>query len=175
MRVALTHAEEALALAQTVDEPELLARTFNILAYLHPQVGQWSSAAQCAEEAVARYRQLGDQAMIVDSLCVLSEAQANLGEAATSQTVAESGLALAVEIGNGWGQVNGDFHLALALPDQGDATSVLEDAQDACRLAIHHNLVTLLAVAHIVLGNVEREMGDLAAAIATHQAADPVQ
>lgn len=46
---------------------------------------------QCAEEALARYRQLGDQAMIVDSLGVLSEARLNWGEAA-----AESGLALVI-------------------------------------------------------------------------------
>jgi tetratricopeptide (TPR) repeat protein len=161
---ALPHAERALALAREIGRKELIARALNILAYLKAQWFQWAESAACAEETKALYAELGDRAMLTDSLCLVAQARLSLGQPTAAIDAARAGLVIAEEIENPWGKVNGAFHLALSMAENGDYTAALAYAQQAVALARTLNLNALLCIVHLVLGRVYAALGNLEAA-----------
>src|SRR5262249_4560525 len=83
---ALEHGERALALARELDLDEVIARSANVLSYAHLALAHWTEAVATATEATRRYTALGNQAMAVDSLCLLANGHTCAGAPALAAT-----------------------------------------------------------------------------------------
>lgn len=142
---------------------DLRARLSSRLGILHDQRGEFASAANLFEAALAAYREIGDQKGIADSLNSLGSAARNAGAGERARAYFEESLAVRREMDDEGGQASamhnlgviaiddGDGRRALALFERGAELDALSDddwgkAIDGCGLAD----------AHLLLGNVDR-------------------
>jgi tetratricopeptide (TPR) repeat protein len=155
-------------MARRAQLDELEARSLNLLAYLSGNPNGWKDSEQYAQAAQERYVKLGDRAMEADCWSLVARANVGLGRPAQAVRAGETAVRIAEEIANSWGQVSARFSLASALLEAGDPPTALAYAQQA--LAIGQ--ANQLPVAHLVLGNAQRVVGDLPAARQSHLEAE---
>lgn len=168
---ALNHAQNGLALARQAGRPPLIARLLNTLAYVYGELGQWNEALACARESQTLLAQMGDQAMQVDSLVQVSQAHLALGQPRQAQAVAQTALAIAIDIHNPWSEVISRFQLALACMESDNLETALYQAEASTDLAHKHDLKLVLCLTQLVLGHVYRLQGEWERAWNTHQQA----
>ena len=135
MRSLIEHGDRALQLACQLDQPELIARSLNVIASGKKETGCWSEGEACAEEALALYRQLGNRAMEADCLCLLASILLNTGRTQEGITAARTAYTISLEIENVWGQANGSYHLAVGAMEMGGYAEALGLAQQCISLA----------------------------------------
>jgi DNA-binding SARP family transcriptional activator/tetratricopeptide (TPR) repeat protein len=172
--IALPYAERALMLAQKLDHDELIARTQNLLAYLTGNPLRWAESAHYAVAAQQRYTQLGDRAMEADCWSLIARAQVGMGQPAAAVRAGQAAVRIADEIENSWGQVSARFSLAVALLEAGDHAAALSVAQRALEIGQANTFATILPVAYLVLGNIQRWLGALQAARQSHLEAERI-
>jgi DNA-binding SARP family transcriptional activator/tetratricopeptide (TPR) repeat protein len=173
-RVAMPLAERALQMAQRVQLTELEARSLNLLAYLTGNPTGWAASERYAATARECYVQLGDRAMEADCWSLIARANVGLGRPVLAVRAGETAVMIAEEIANSWGQVSARFSLATALLEVGDSTAALTYAQQALAIGQANQLDTILPVAYLVLGTVQRVLGDLQAARQAHLVAEQI-
>lgn len=171
-RVALPYAERALLMAQRAQLTEIEARSLNLLAYLTGNPTGWADSERYAVLARKHYEQIGDRAMEADCWSLIARANVGLGRPAIAVRAGETAVQIAEEIANSWGQVSARFSLATALLDAGAHQAACDYAQQALAIGQVNHLDTILPVAHLVLGNAQRALGDLSAARRSHLEAE---
>lgn len=164
----LLHGQRALALARELGQDDLVARSLNVLALGHSDVGGWRLMQQYAEEAAQIYTRLGNRAMEADSLALLGNALVMSGDTSMGISAGRRALAIAREIGSPWGQVSAIGHLTVGLVDAGAYTEALSVVREGVRLARTHPLGPMLAYILAAAGDVERALRLLDQACATH-------
>jgi tetratricopeptide (TPR) repeat protein len=134
---------------------------------------QWalSDALNYYEQALKRFRQIGDRRRLGRTFCNLGITQNMLGRYGESQSYHAS----AIEVGQAIGDVEGEFwaqvSLAMTLYHQLDYTRALETARRAHALAHQLGTRNPLGSAEMILAHVLAEASDLAAAEAHYAAA----
>ncbi|HEX2914526.1 MAG TPA: AAA family ATPase [Chloroflexia bacterium] len=164
---ALEHGRRALELARQVNAPEIVGRSLNVLGYITMTFGHWQECESFAAEAEALYARLGNLALQADSLGIVAVAQLNQGRAGEAITSARKATGLAREIENRWGQAFALFILSAGLTDGGDYEEALKAAREVVAL-VGEQQASILAGGLIMLGNAQRALGLLEAAIASH-------
>lgn len=172
--VARPYAERALQMARRAQLGELEARSLNLLAYLTGNPNGWDDSGHYAKAAQERYVQLGDRAMEADCWSLLARANVGLGRPTQAVRAGETAVQIAEEIANSWGQVSARFSLATALLEAGDSLTALGHARQAVQIGHANQLRTILPIALLVLGNVQRALGDLPAARQSHLEAERI-
>lgn len=167
----LTHAERALALAQTYNLKELLGRSLNVAAYANILLSRWEQVATLAEEARIQYVALGNRAMEADCLSTLAQARINSGYPEEGIKAARAAHAICVEIQDTWGQAYSGFPLALGLREIGAYTQALEVAEQSVTIAYTLTFPVSLIFSHLTLGLVQGTIFMLEAARQTLRAA----
>ena len=171
---AIRHGQRALELATSLDNPQLMARSHNILSYAKngPAAPSVLEEAE-AHAAAARdlYQRLGDRAMAVDCMNMLGSVALHSGRPAEAVDLLRQARQVSREIENVWGQANTGFNLAQALLECGRYGKALTTAQESHEAA--QSIGAWLTVATLtVRGNVYRALGALSKALADHQEVD---
>jgi len=157
---ALSHGQQALSLAQGIQDQELEARSLSSLGWIHIRGGDFEEAIQCLEASLALYAVLGGEqitsrelslpsfaigAPLTQSLtnrasqalgwAVLSFAQVNCGQVQLSLQSGRRALTLAQESKNAWAQVISMLGLTQGLLEAGQYEEALGLTQPAVALA----------------------------------------
>ena len=168
---AIRHGERALALAQSLEQPKLVARSHNILSYAKsgpaslPQLAQAKSHAAAAKEV---YAALGNRAMEIDCLNMLGSIDIHSGGPAAAEPLLRRARDASVEIGNEWGQANTAFNLAQALLELGQYGEALARAGESVAIAQTGEPTPMVAGTLAVRGGVWRGLLALDAALEDH-------
>lgn len=168
---ARQHGQRSLTLARQLEQPALVARSLNQLAFAESVWGGLAAAERYAQEALPLFVTLGDRAMEVDSLCLLADALTRQGRASEGVDLARRAHALSRQIENLWGESNSAVRLALALLESNACDEARATAQAGIELARNHQMMPLLILNLTALGMAQRVQQQLPAAIATHQEA----
>ena len=173
---AIAHGERALALAREASDEELIARSLNALSYaMHGAVPASSlrRAEEHAREASARFMRLGNRAMEVDSLVMVTAAKIHAGRPRAALRVAQRAHETATAIENTWGQANTAFNMAQALFECGRWGEALKAAEAAVAVAEQHELFMLPTIL-MVRGAIYRALMAVDKALADHRRARDV-
>jgi DNA-binding SARP family transcriptional activator len=166
---AYRHAGRALQLARDVGSPQLIARSLNAFGYATGESYRSEESARYGAEAQSLYRQLGDRAMEVDSLCLVSKARFMEGNWQEGLELARTALTLSTRIDNSWGQVNSNLQMTLALLDAGQYEQAFQSVETATQLVRKHNIFPISPASFSMFGAVLRTLFDLPAAIEVHK------
>ena len=166
---AVVHGKRALQLARQLDRPELIARCLNVVSYATKDAGFWEESAIYAQEAVSVYRKLGDRAMEVDSLCLLSSCAINTGQLRSATAIALEAQKIALATENWWGQTSVLYHLTLAMMEQGEYGKALTSARQCVSIAYEHDVMPWHGNSLSLLGMVYRAVLALDEARAAHE------
>lgn len=164
------HGKKALELAHQLDEPELIARCLNLLAYDARNRGNAAAGISVAEEALDRYRSLGDRALEADCLGVLSQLCLLAGEATAAVDYAGEALTISRKIESAHGLRFNGYQLVVGLLEQAayeKAAAVLQQVETdvgAEAPAFDRAMLKLLE------GFLYRARGDAEAALTADQA-----
>jgi non-specific serine/threonine protein kinase len=91
--------DEALAIAQRLDDPLLIAHVLNVLGPIAREQGELATSRRVLEEALARFRDLGDRNQIAAALIRLGEVTHVEGDYAEAQRYYEASIAVWAEVG----------------------------------------------------------------------------
>lgn len=140
---ALSLAEQALALARSVDEPSLMAWILHGLALATDAVGDIERSERLNREMLDFARQAGDEALAIRALGGIGSALWNRGDHARARALFEEALALARPRHDKWltSVVTGNLSLALVSEDPVQALALLEESL-ALSYEIGHRLLT---------------------------------
>ncbi len=130
-QTALIHGEQALAVARSSGQPDLIVQSLDALILVVMQKGVWGEYEQLATEIYTCYVALGDRVMEADALCMLAHAHLHRGRPHLGITRARNALRISQEIKNVWGQINACYDLTAGLLDSGAYTEALTIAQQA--------------------------------------------
>ncbi|GCE23828.1 tetratricopeptide repeat protein [Dictyobacter kobayashii] len=149
---SLTYAKQAYALACELEEQDLAAKTFNILAYTTRALGQWEEAAAFAEEARQHFVAQGDRMMEADCLSRIADARINCGQPYEGLTAARLAYAISCEIEHPWGQANCGYQLVRNLLEIGSYEEALTIALQCTEIARTLTFNIILFVNLVSLG-----------------------
>ncbi|MFN8539840.1 MAG: AAA family ATPase [Thermomicrobiales bacterium] len=147
----LAHGERALALAESLANPDLTARCLNIVGYAHMMLAHVPETEHFAGKARTLAATLDNRVIEIDCLSILTIIRVHAGDLQGGITAGQAGLALGRTIENPWGIANCTHALAQGLLDIGDIGAALAIAQEglaAAQIAGHpptivFNLITL--------------------------------
>ena len=169
MEAAYAQAKPALALARELNQPDLLARCLNTLAFIEGGLGLWPDVETHGLEAVEVCRMIGHQALEADSLCTVARAQTNLGRAEEAVGPAQLAHEMNLKAENHWGTAVSAIHLAWALLECGrvdEALPIAQQGSDLARTMLDFAPLPILNLT--VLGMIHREKGALETAVQVH-------
>lgn len=168
---AVRHGWRALKLAQSLDQPKLVARSHNIISYAQngpAPLAQIKEAETHAAAGLDIYRRLGNRAMAVDCMNMLGSIELHRGQPAAAVAQLRQARQISREIDNVWGQANTGFNLAQALLECGRYGEALATAAASHQLAAASG--SWLTVGTLtVRGNVYRALQAPEKALADHQ------
>ncbi len=165
---SLAHAERALALARELNQPQLIARGLNAVAWAQQMLGQPKRVEQYAAEAQAMYTQLGDRVMPIECLNLIAIARIYDGRPREAIHPTREAARLNGEIGNEWAQANSAGVLSLALLECGAYAEALAQAQAAVATARKASHALSRVFSFTVLGDIYRALFALDEALAIH-------
>jgi tetratricopeptide (TPR) repeat protein len=153
---AYIYAEGSLKWARELQNPDLIARNLNLLAYIHSVKGTQQAAIARAEEAAALYAQMGNRALEMDSLAIKANALLRYGETESALALAEYVLQVCRQLENPWGQVSCLLQIAQGLLDRGDISEAVQNSEAALRIGTQLQIPLLVPFAKITLALARR-------------------
>ena len=146
------YAKQAYTLACELEQQNLVARSFNILAYTTRALGQWEEAASFAEEARQRFAAQGDRMMEADCLSRIADARINCGQPYEGIEAARLAYSISCEIEHPWGQANCGYQLVRNLVEIGSYEEALTIALQSTEIARTLTFNIILFVNLVSLG-----------------------
>ena len=168
---SLSHSQQTLTLARELDNATLTADSLNALAYAHLLLGHVEKGQTLMTEARTAYAALGNKALEADCLTAIAAAHFWLGQVDAAHQAAQTAQTICAEIANPWGSIYSRVWLAMALLDKGDYETALSEALAGQTEAQQHNLPAMSIFITIILGQVQRTLGQVDQAITTHKTA----
>jgi tetratricopeptide (TPR) repeat protein len=150
------HGEQALILARRIENPELLARCLNSLAYVQAHQRRWEAVEAYAGEARDLYAAAGNRTLEMDSLRLVGWSQMYTGQPQRSLATLEETLAFGRRVENAWGQAESAWRLALTMLELGRYGEALELATQAVDRARTIGLPAMVLLSLSALGVVQR-------------------
>lgn len=171
--IALQNHNEALTILSALNDKAGVALTHDLLGITHIVSGDYPGSVPHHNQAIALYRQL-DNPMSLSSCLGTAALRGGCYQGETSIFAAASGevcwqlgqeaIALARQIGWGFGEANACGFLSLAMGVRGEYTRALVCAQDAMDLALGIEAPVWEGVAHMAFGRIHHDCCDLPAA-----------
>jgi tetratricopeptide (TPR) repeat protein len=124
-----------------------------------------------AEEATTLYARLGNQAMEADCLSLLANARMIGGQPTEGVEIGWRAVRLAQQVGTPWGEATARLHLAGCLHESGCLEEALAVIRRGQEIAGERHLLPLVPYLLSAQGAVERALGRLDEAQATHEQA----
>jgi DNA-binding SARP family transcriptional activator len=167
----LAYGERALALANSLDNPDLTARCLNIVGYAHMMFAHLPETEHFAGEARVLAATLGNRVIETDCLSILTIIRVHAGDLQGGIAAGQEGLALGRAIENPWGVANCTHALAQGLLDIGDIGAALTIAQEGIAAAQTAGHPPTIVFNLITLGNIFRALFSLERAQQFHREA----
>jgi tetratricopeptide (TPR) repeat protein len=165
------HAQRARRSLTGAATPHLQARCLSVKGYALSGFGRWTEAETCFSEARERFNALHDPAMEADCLAQIGLVCFHDNRTDAALQVLRDAHHIVTEIDNPWGRVAALALLTHPLLDRHEQSHALEAAQEAVAVSRSHSLNAMLLYALLRLGAVQRECGEVDAALATHSEA----
>lgn len=169
-----TFLSESLAIAQELDEPQLIAFGIYGFGILARYRGDNERAVEQLGESLALFRQLGDRVGTYISLYNLAEAATARGNYEQAETLHEESLALKRAQGDEWSIANSLMSLAILARLQGNHQQALEYIQEGLALFQKIGDRTNIAFCLLEFSIISALQGHSQLAIQTYAAADRV-
>ncbi len=166
-----SHGKRALALAREINQPDLIARSLNVMSLFGIVLGRWADARDCAIESASMYAAMGNRPMEGDSLSHLANAQVLLGDFGDALDTSKRMRQINLEIDNVWGRILSAVTLATVYRDSGYYAEALEHARNGALLTQPDDVPLLFLLSHVVLGTIYRSLLKYDDACTTHLAA----
>lgn len=162
---ALTNGERGVALARKLGLLEVLAYLLNDLGDIYATGGMFDKSARSLAEARQLWRDLGNEAMLADSLTSTALWESIFGQQRTAMEFAAEAGAIASRIGNIWGEayskgVHGNILALMGAYDQ-----AIAEMQETMRKAKTAGFIGGQVIVSSYLSRVYLEAGDPARAI----------
>lgn len=161
---ARLHGEAALTIARQLQDPQLVARCLNSLAYVYARMRRWDSVGRYADEARDLYAIADNRILEADSGRVVGWSQLLSGRACQSALVLRDSFAFSQDIGNLWGEAESAWRLAWALLESGNLGEAIKVAKQGADYARQVGQPTMVEMALSTLGTVQRNIMALEAA-----------
>jgi predicted ATPase len=161
------HCERALALAQEINDPALIAGASNSLGHALIYLGQVARGATVMEMARDGFAALGNRVLEADSLVGLAKAQLLNGQIEAATQTARSALVIGEEIENDFGQAMSRARVVCGLVEQGDYEEALRVARQNLAATEAQEMAPKM-VAAFSAGLAYWAVGDYAAAQTIH-------
>lgn len=158
------HGEQALEKARQLGHPQLLARCLNSLSYIYAQLRQWDMAEAHATEARDLYAAAGNRVLEADSQRMLGMSQMFSGRTRESLVTLRDAFAFSRQIDNLWGEADCAWRLAHTLLELGRYGQAASLARQAVEQAPMVGVPTMVLLAQLTWGTVQRTVMALAAA-----------
>ncbi|NJN22875.1 MAG: CHAT domain-containing protein, partial [Leptolyngbya sp. RL_3_1] len=168
---AVTHHQQALELAQSLQDLSRQGYGWSGLGWTYLQSGQVEAAIAAYEQQLALARQGQDRRSQANALSKLGEAYQRLDRLAEAEQALTASLALLTQLGDQRGQGYGHLRLAAVYRAQANPTAAIDQLQQT--LGIHQAIGNRRgsAIALSQLGAVMAEQENPAAAIALYKQA----
>jgi class 3 adenylate cyclase/tetratricopeptide (TPR) repeat protein len=154
------YGEEALDIARRNNLKEEQAYILNDLARVYLQIGRTSQAWVVHDEAQALWKELGNRAMLADSLGSESEARYACGEFEKAIQAGQAGLEISKAIDNPWSQAYNLMGMSIAYVEVGEIARSLQASQQACLLGHAAGFPAAEAMARFMISIVYGILGD---------------
>ena len=128
---AMASGERAIALARELNLQEELAYLLHDLSDVAGMSGDIDRGVELTTEAQGMWRQLGNEAMLADSLASESIWRNMVGNLPRALEVAEEALAISTRLGNPWGMAYARGVRGQALASMGEFGRALDDLGEA--------------------------------------------
>jgi len=155
---AVAHGGRALALARELGDPELIARSLDVLAYSRYQLGRWSEAETAAEEGRQLFARLGNRVLEAGCLVLAARVALARGKPLRGLEIARAAHAISQSTEHNWAQANSAKEVAAALLEIGQYELALVTAREAVALARDAGFLPLLVATLVVLGRACRTL-----------------
>lgn len=131
----LTASEEALAVAHELGALDQQGFALNTIGRIHRDLGHPDLATEAVTAAVERFRQIGDTALVADSLSTLSTIETYRGRFGAALATAREARDLCDRINNDWGRAFAGQGSSYALAEIGDLGGAISVWQESIRAA----------------------------------------
>jgi class 3 adenylate cyclase/tetratricopeptide (TPR) repeat protein len=156
---ATIHGERALALARELGLAEETAYLLNDLGEALGSLGHMDEARAMMGEAVAHWRQLGNEPMLADGLTGYANWTAFGGDLTGARALAEEAYAVNTRIGNPWGQAYSGAVRSLIRSLQGEIGAGVEGLRTAIEKAQEAGFVGGQVLARSFLSQILLDIG----------------
>jgi predicted ATPase len=157
--------EGGVAIGRTLTDPRVLQGSLTGYGYILYEQGDLATALGPLEEGLALARQIGDRRLMKFPVGILAGVHQRLGNLAIASDFAEECLQINREYNDPEGTANALRTLATILYEQGLPARAQQLCEEA--LAMHGTLNHQLGLGfdYVLLGDISRDRGDLAAAL----------
>jgi len=172
LQEAIIFGERSLALARQHNLVEQTAQTLNDIGgmvYLYS--GRLSQARHALQEASDLWRQLGNMAMLTDSLGGLCITHVYTGNFEQAIAISRQAYQLSVESKNLWGQSYSLWTIGDAYAERGEFSLAIESMQECIRLGKQAGFLVSQSYTPIKLAQIYLELGNWDQAISLAEAA----
>jgi DNA-binding SARP family transcriptional activator len=165
---ALQHGERAITLARQIKRAELLGRALNVYGFALFMVGRpLAEVARYAEEGEQLLRGIGLNALAADCQMLKVYVLIYMGWAEAALELSTGVYQFGLQSGNDWAVASAAYNMALAYLDMGDSARAMEIVQEGLLRAQIAGHPPLIFFNQLVVGIVQRSIGDVSAALGT--------
>lgn len=132
--LATEYFQQALDLARSAQLSELAGFALTELTIQMEMLGRAKAARDYADQALAEFRALDNQPMVVDALAGRSICSFYLGEVAASRAAAEEGMRISRATENIWGGIYNQLALLQTTCDAGEFDQLLTEGEELLEL-----------------------------------------
>ena len=158
-RQARVCGERSLAIARRLNLQTQAASTVNDLVHVYAALGLWPEFERATAEAPRLWRELGNTAMLADSLSTAALYRTMLGQFALALNLALEAHGHSVAIGNPWGQSYSLRNMVCPHWYAGHPDRAIETASECIRVGRQAGPIATVAAAW--LGFIHGELGDI--------------
>lgn len=164
-------ATAALRRARRLRRPDLIARSLNLLGFVHQGQGRWKLSLEAASKAAAAYAALGEDLMRIDSEGYIVISTVFNGNWAAAQRRGRRLLRQAHRHQNAWAIAHICLGLGWAAYDGGMLEQAWEVAEKGFKAASEAGFLPLQVLNAALAGRALRDLGKLELALELHEQA----
>ncbi len=169
---AISHGEQAIAIAREHDFKMELAFALNDIARPYTAAGRPQDALTSLDEARELWRELDIKQMLSDNLGSAASTNYEIGNVDKAMALAEEALQISIESNNAWGEAGALFFMGPTYLERGEFGEGIEAIDRAGKLAKEVNFAGppqiikgLLAWVYAMLGDLDGAMEQVEAAL----------
>ena len=158
-QAAADYGVDALEIARALPDSPTLPYLLNDLHWVYATIGDLATAAEHLDEAIEAWDEIGNEAMLIDSLNGAGLLRTIMGDFRGAREAAERGVAVALRTNNVWNQLSINANLGMLHRE----TGAYDQALSALRASISASAREMPVAKHYFQSTLAILLGDLGA------------